>query len=80
ELDLELRGAGDINGTLQSGDAISLRIANPTRDVELLNLTRDLAAATLEADPKLEAPSNAGLKEMKRLFSGKESIDFSMIS
>ncbi len=80
ELDLELRGAGDINGTLQSGDAISLRIANPTRDVEILNLTRDLAATILEVDPTLSAPQNAGLSELKRTFSGKESIDFSMIS
>ncbi|MFR9523763.1 MAG: ATP-dependent DNA helicase RecG [Rikenellaceae bacterium] len=80
ELDLELRGAGDINGTMQSGEALNLRIANPTLDVELLNLTRDLAAATLEVDPELQAPQNQGLRNIKRLFSGKESIDFSMIS
>ncbi len=80
ELDLELRGAGDINGTLQSGEAVSLRIANPTRDVELLNLTRNLAIATLEVDPTLAAPQNQGLRILKKSFSGKESIDFSMIS
>ncbi len=80
ELDLELRGAGDVNGTLQSGEAISLRIANPTRDVEILNLTRDVAAATLAVDPTLSAPQNAGLQTLKRTYSGKESIDFSMIS
>ncbi|MFR9577141.1 MAG: ATP-dependent DNA helicase RecG, partial [Rikenellaceae bacterium] len=80
ELDLELRGAGDVNGTLQSGEAISLRIANPTRDVEILNLTRDVAAATLAVDPTLSAPQNHGLQALKRAYSGKESIDFSMIS
>ncbi|MFI3317267.1 MAG: helicase-related protein, partial [Rikenellaceae bacterium] len=80
ELDLELRGAGDIHGTMQSGDAIKLRIANPTQDIEILNLTRDLAAATLSVDPTLSAPQNAGLIEIKRSFSAKESIDFSMIS
>ncbi len=80
ELDLQLRGAGDINGTLQSGEAVSLRIANPTRDIELLNITRDLAAATLEVDPTLNAPQNQVLQRLKRAFSGKESIDFSMIS
>ncbi len=80
ELDLELRGAGDISGTQQSGEAINLRIANPTLDVELLGLTRDLAAATLEVDPTLSAPQNSGLRVLKKQFSGKESIDFSMIS
>ncbi len=80
ELDLELRGAGDINGTLQSGEAISLRIANPTRDVELLTLTREVAAAIIEVDPRLESDLHQGLKELKSQFSGKESIDFSMIS
>ncbi|MFR9500878.1 MAG: ATP-dependent DNA helicase RecG [Rikenellaceae bacterium] len=80
EFDLELRGAGDINGTMQSGDAFNLKIANPTRDVEILTITRDLAAATLEADPKLETPQNKSLIELKRQFSNEKSIDFSMIS
>ncbi len=80
ELDLELRGAGDIAGTMQSGEAISLKIANPTRDVEILNLTRDVAASILSVDPSLSAPQNQILKKLKQSFSGKESIDFSMIS
>ena len=46
ELDLKLRGAGDINGTLQSGMAFDLKIANPTADVQVLTLTREAAAAT----------------------------------
>ncbi len=80
ELDLELRGAGDIAGTMQSGEAINLRIANPTLDIELLNTTRDLAATILSDDPTLSDDRNKGLKKLKRSFSGKESIDFSMIS
>ncbi len=80
ELDLELRGAGDISGTMQSGEAISLRIANPTRDIDLLNLTRDIAAAILEVDPTLSEAQNRGLGQLKSRYSGRESIDFSMIS
>ncbi len=38
ELDLKLRGAGDINGTQQSGVALDLKIANPTADVQVLTL------------------------------------------
>lgn len=43
ELDLKLRGAGDIAGTQQSGMAFDLKIANPTLDVQILQLTRDAA-------------------------------------
>ena len=40
ELDMKLRGAGDINGTQQSGMAFDLKIANPTLDADLLQSAR----------------------------------------
>ncbi len=80
ELDLELRGAGDISGTMQSGDAISLRIANPTQDIDILTITREVAASVLEVDPALSTPQNRGLQILKQRSAGRESIDFSMIS
>ncbi len=80
ELDLKLRGAGDINGTQQSGMAFDLKIANPTLDQELLARTRDEAIAILERDPGLKLPENRGLEELRRRHSGREEIDFSRIS
>ena len=80
ELDLKLRGAGDINGTMQSGMAFDLKIANPTRDVQVLTLTREAAMAVLERDPHLEQPENRGLQELMNRFSAREKIDFSRIS
>ncbi len=80
ELDLKLRGAGDINGTLQSGMAFDLKIANPTADVQILTLTRDAAAAILASDPALDQPQHAGLEALRRRYSGREEIDFSKIS
>lgn len=80
ELDLKLRGAGDINGTQQSGEAFDLRIANPTLDQEILAETRDAAIAILERDPKLALPQHQGLEALRRKHSGKEEIDFSRIS
>ena len=80
ELDLKLRGAGDINGTLQSGMAFDLMIANPTADVQVLTLTREAAAAILAADPALAQPAHAGLRELRRRYSGREELDFSRIS
>ena len=80
ELDLKLRGAGDINGTLQSGMAFDLKIANPTQDAQILMRTREAAEEILREDPTLSAPANRGLLELKSRYSGDEKIDFSQIS
>ncbi|WP_418983541.1 ATP-dependent DNA helicase RecG [Alistipes sp.] len=80
ELDLKLRGAGDINGTQQSGMAFDLKIASPTADVQILTLTRDAAAELLAADRTLSAPEHRGLEALRRRYSGREEIDFSRIS
>ena len=80
ELDLKLRGAGDVNGTQQSGMAFDLKIANPTRDVQVLSLTRDAAAALLAEDPGLLRPEHRGLEALRRRYSGREKFDFSQIS
>ena len=81
ELDLKLRGAGDINGTLQSGMALDLKIANPTLDVQILAVTREAAAALLASDPALTREDHAGLRALRQRFAGRDQrIDFSMIS
>ncbi|MEG1622181.1 MAG: ATP-dependent DNA helicase RecG [Alistipes sp.] len=80
ELDLKLRGAGDLNGTLQSGTAFDLKIANPILDVQILTRTREVAAEILTADPRLETPEHMGMKALKQRYSGRETLDFSQIS
>lgn len=80
ELDLKLRGSGDINGTQQSGMAFDLKIASPTADVQILTLTREAAAELLAADRTLSAPAHRGLEALRRRYSGREEIDFSRIS
>ena len=80
ELDLKLRGAGDINGTLQSGMAFDLKIASPTADVQILTVSRDAASEILAEDPALAQPQNLGLEMLRRRYSGREEIDFSRIS
>lgn len=80
ELDLKLRGAGDINGTLQSGSAFDLKIANPTLDVQILTRSREAAEEILKSDPTLSLPEHQGLRELRQRYSGEERIDFSRIS
>ncbi len=80
ELDLKLRGAGDINGTQQSGMAFDLKIASPTADVQILTLSREAAAEVLAADPRLARPENGGLAMLRSRYSAREELDFSRIS
>ncbi len=63
EVDLELRGPGDLMGTQQSGD-LNLRIADLARDGQLVTLARDEAKKILEKDSSLQLPENAGLREL----------------
>lgn len=80
ELDMQLRGAGDINGTQQSGMAFDLKIANPTLDSNLLSTAREAAITILDSDPTLQRPENLTLRILMARHAGKQKFDFSMIS
>ena len=80
ELDLKLRGAGDIHGTQQSGEAFELNIANLATDTQIMQLTRDEALAILERDPQLERAESAGFRALRDKHRKRERIDFSDIS
>lgn len=57
EVDLKLRGPGDITGTQQSG-VISLKIADLVRDGAILEVARKGAIELLKKDPDLMLPEN----------------------
>ena len=80
ELDLRLRGAGDINGTQQSGESFDLKIANPTLDSELLLSARQAAESILATDPQLESAEFRPLRELRARHAAGRRFDFSMIS
>jgi len=58
EVDMQLRGIGDLEGTQQSGIGFSLKIANLGRDGEILQHARNQASDVLNSDPKLEKQEN----------------------
>ena len=62
EVDLQLRGAGDVLGTRQHG-LPEFKVARLPDDVELLVRARDRADETLIDDPRLEQPEHALLRE-----------------
>lgn len=78
EVDLNLRGPGDLMGTQQSGD-VPLELADLVRDRQLMVTARHLAEERLDEDPLLEMGKNHLLKEgVARLRRGKP--DWSRIS
>ena len=79
EADLKLRGAGDLEGTQQSGDGLFLKIANLASDGQILQYARNIAEEILDEDPNLENPENKLLQtRLTALFRRK--INWGLIS
>ena len=61
EVDLKLRGPGDLMGTQQSG-VLNLRIADIVKDHDILNIARNVAIDILKSDPSLSLSENLPVK------------------
>jgi ATP-dependent DNA helicase RecG len=78
EVDLKLRGPGDIMGTQQSG-VLDFKIADIVQDQHILKLARNEATDLLDKDPYLSKPENFNLKQ-KLSETLKEKVSWSRIS
>ena len=74
EIDLELRGEGEMLGTRQSGLA-QFRVARLPEDAVLLDGAREIGSALLEADPELALPEHALLEWAVRNAYGTDALD-----
>lgn len=79
EADMQLRGPGDIEGTMQSGLPFELKIANLARDGQIIGQARRAAEQLLDADPTLALPENAAFVRALSL-SVNRTTDWSKIS
>ncbi len=79
EADLRMRGPGDLDGTMQSGLPIDLRISNLSKDTQILEDARRVALKVLEEDPLLENDKNRVIRASLSLLK-REQKDFSQIS
>lgn len=61
EVDLKLRGPGDLMGTQQSG-ILDLKIADITRDGQVMTLARDAAVELFEKDPEIKLPEHGKIR------------------
>jgi ATP-dependent DNA helicase RecG len=73
EVDLKLRGPGDLMGTQQSG-VLNLQIADIVRDRDILLLARNYAIKILKEDAPLQKPENAILKAVFMELTKKKNI------
>jgi len=73
EVDLQLRGEGELVGTRQSGLA-TYRFAELPRDGELLERARRWSRAIFDGDPDLESDENALLAQALRARYGEEAF------
>ncbi len=65
EVDLKLRGPGNIEGTQQSG-LIDLKLTNIAQDQNIIESARQTAQFFIDNDPSLEQPENASLLQFLR--------------
>ena len=73
EVDLKLRGPGDLMGTQQSG-VLNLQIADIVRDRDILILARNYALQILKDDAPMQKPENAVLRATYIELTKKKNI------
>lgn len=73
EVDLKLRGPGDLMGTQQSG-VLNLQIADLVRDRDILVLARNYALKILKDDAPMQKPENAVLRATYIELTKKKNI------
>lgn len=78
EVDMMLRGPGDLMGTRQSG-VLDLKIADIVKDGAILSQSREAATELLKLDPNLKLPEYNGVKNAL-LLRTKNRVQWSRIS
>ena len=73
EVDLKLRGPGDLMGTQQSG-VLNLQIADLVRDRDTLALARNYALKLLKEDANMQKPEHAALRAIFIEMTKKKNI------
>jgi ATP-dependent DNA helicase RecG len=73
EVDLKLRGPGNLMGTQQSG-VLNLQIADIVRDRDILALARNYAIKILKEDAPLQKPEHATLRAVYIELTKKKNI------
>jgi ATP-dependent DNA helicase RecG len=79
EVDMKLRGPGDLEGVQQSGLPIDLKIASLSKDGQILKYAHQVASDIIEEDKTLSLPKNHLLRETIEQMA-KDKVSFGQIS
>ncbi|MCM1021909.1 MAG: ATP-dependent DNA helicase RecG [Muribaculum sp.] len=79
EADMKMRGPGDMDGTMQSGIAFDLHIANLSSDGQIVQMAHDAVTSVLDDDPTLTKPANTILNIQLNSIHNND-VDWSKIS
>lgn len=73
EVDMQLRGPGDILGTQQSG-TVDFKKLDLVQDMDIIRMSKSLVDQILEKDPTLSSPENYRIREFYlKNYSKKQS-------
>jgi ATP-dependent DNA helicase RecG len=78
DVDLQLRGPGDLLGTQQSG-LLDLTVADLSKDGKILQVAREAAIAILKKDPELKSGENEYLNQKLKSIS-ETFVNWSRVS
>jgi ATP-dependent DNA helicase RecG len=78
DVDLKMRGPGDLAGTQQSG-VLDLLISDLSQDSAILQVARDEAIEILETDPLMEKPENRAIRRHIDSLN-KNAVNWSRVS
>lgn len=77
EVDMQLRGPGDMMGTQQSG-VLNFKLANLSKDQKMLTVARFIAEELLKTDPALSSITNEPIKRFYTTYH-KEKLIWSRV-
>lgn len=79
EIDLKLRGPGTLDGKQQSGFDFNLKLADLSKDAQLIHYAKDIASEIITNDAKLSKNENKTFKETIANHY-KSNIDYGIVS
>jgi ATP-dependent DNA helicase RecG len=79
EVDLKLRGPGELEGTAQSG-VLDLKIGDLSKDTEILAIARAAAQDILDADPNLTLEQNKAIAAFQALYQKNCSLGKNIVN
>jgi ATP-dependent DNA helicase RecG len=79
EVDMQLRGPGDLEGTQQSGLPFDFKIASLSKDGQILQYARQIASDIIDEDGSLILQKNHLLKNQIEKIA-QDKINFGLIS